>query len=200
MTNPNQTIRGALIYGVLGILLFAGARADAADADSALWRSLATGETVALMRHASAPGYSDPPGFTLDDCSTQRKLSATGRQEAKAIGSRLRAHGITHAIVRSSQWCRCLDTARLLGIGEVIPTPALNSFFERRNQAQARSRAVHRLLAKPMAGRARVLVTHQVNITALTGVHAASGEIVVVRPENDHSLSLVGRIEPPALE
>lgn len=31
-----------------------------------------------LMRHAIAPGTGDPAGFQLEDCSTQRNLSAAG--------------------------------------------------------------------------------------------------------------------------
>jgi hypothetical protein len=39
------------------------------------------------------------------------------------------------------------------------------------------------------------LVTHQVNITALTGIFPASGEIVVVTVE-DNQLKVVGRLSP----
>ena len=50
-----------------------------ADADeAALWKALRDGGHVALMRHAIAPGVGDPAGFRLDDCTTQRKLSAQG--------------------------------------------------------------------------------------------------------------------------
>jgi hypothetical protein len=41
-----------------------------------------------------------------------------------------------------------------------------------------------------------VVVTHQVNITALTGVGAASAEGVVLRPAADGSLQVVGRVSP----
>ena len=40
-----------------------------------------------------------------------------------------------------------------------------------------------------------MLVTHQVNITALTGVYPASGELVVVRLRPDGTLDVVGSIE-----
>ena len=90
-----------------------------ADADeAALWKALRDGGHVALMRHAIAPGVGDPAGFRLDDCTTQRKLSAQGRAQARAIGERFRANGITTAAVFSSQWCRCLDTARELALCE----------------------------------------------------------------------------------
>ena len=91
------------------------------------------------MRHATAPGTGDPAEFQLDDCATQRNLSAVGREQARATGARLRAAGITSAEVYSSQWCRCLETARLLGLGEVLELPALNSFFGERARAAEQS-------------------------------------------------------------
>lgn len=84
----------------------------------------------AIMRHALAPGTGDPRNFDLTDCSTQRNLSEAGREQAKAVGELLRKSGIEKAGVYSSQWCRCLDTATLLGLGPVTELPALNSFFQ----------------------------------------------------------------------
>ena len=67
----------------------------AADA-SAAWEALRKGGHVALMRHADAPGGAgDPPGFKLDDCSTQRNLSERGRADAVAMGAQIRANGIS---------------------------------------------------------------------------------------------------------
>jgi len=42
-------------------------------------------------------------------------------------------------------------------------------------------------------GTSPVLVTHQVDITSLSGVFPQSGEIVVLRPDGEN-LTLVGRI------
>lgn len=169
------------------------ARADAAE-EAALWAALRAGGHVALMRHALAPGTGDPAGFRVDDCRTQRNLSAAGRAQAAAIGARFRANGITAAAVFSSQWCRALDTARALALGEVRPHTALNSFFGRRGEEAAHTRAACALIAEQStAGKPLVLVTHQVNITALTGVFPAAGEIIVMRVDGD-ALSLAGRI------
>ena len=84
---------------------------------------------VLMLRHANAPGIGDPPNFKLEDCSTQRNLDAAGRAQAQALGRRLAQAGVREARVYSSQWCRCLETARLLNLGPVTPQPALNSFF-----------------------------------------------------------------------
>ncbi|WP_300497950.1 histidine phosphatase family protein, partial [uncultured Methylophaga sp.] len=74
-------------------------------------------DQVIILRHALAPGVGDPEGFDLEECQTQRVLSSEGRQQAIEIGQKLRESGITEAEVFSSEWCRCLETAELLGFG-----------------------------------------------------------------------------------
>lgn len=133
------------------------------------------------MRHALAPGTGDPPGFRLDDPATQRNLSDTGRAQATAAGDRLRATGARFDLVLSSQWRRCVETAELLALGPVREETALNSFFESRRDGPARTAATMALLRGLPEGVRAMLVTHQVNITALTGVYPSSGEIVVLR-------------------
>ena len=161
---------------------------------SHLWAALLDGRHVALMRHATASGIGDPEPFRVDDCSTQRNLSEAGRRQAQAIGERFPANGITRAAGDSSQWCRCLDTARLLGLGEGTPFAGLNSFFRDSGREAASSAAVRAFVARESRpGRALVLVTHQVNITALSGVDPAPGEIVVMRVEGN-ALEAVGRL------
>lgn len=34
---------------------------------------------IIIMRHADAPGFSDPPGYRLNDCSSQRNLGNDGQ-------------------------------------------------------------------------------------------------------------------------
>lgn len=183
-----------LVLALLLPLSPTAALADASAQEAALWAALREGGHVALMRHALAPGTGDPPAFRVDDCRTQRNLSAAGRAQARAIGERFRANGIAAAAVFSSQWCRALDTAHELALGEVRPHPALNSFFGRRGEEPDQTRAARALIAEQAgAGEPLVLVTHQVNITALTGVFPASGELIVMRVEGD-ALSLAGRI------
>jgi broad specificity phosphatase PhoE len=151
---------------------------------------------VLMMRHAYAPGTGDPPGMRVEDCATQRNLDGTGRAQARATGERLRAAGVAPARVLSSQWCRCLETARLLGLGPVETAPAaLNSFFADR-AAEARHTAALRALldGMPRDGAPVVLVTHMVNITALTEIVPASGEIVALRLAPGGGFAVLGRL------
>jgi broad specificity phosphatase PhoE len=149
------------------------------------------------MRHATAPGTGDPLGFRLEDCATQRNLSDEGRAQARRIGAAFRARGVPIEGVWSSQWCRCLETAELLDLAPVTPLPALNSFFEDREQEADRTAALRAFIAARQPHGALIMVTHQVNITALTGVFPASGEAVVAKPQQKGELSIVGRIPPP---
>lgn len=174
---------------LLAALLCQPALAD----DAALWAGLRSGEHVALIRHAEAPGVGDPPEFRLGDCTTQRNLSADGRRQAERAGALFRSNGITAATIYSSQWCRCLDTAGGLGLGTVTPQPALNSYFENSGREREQTAQLRRLIRQRPAGAALVLVTHQVNITSLSGVYPQSGEIVVLRPEGNR-VTVMGRL------
>ena len=74
---------------------------------------------VILFRHALAPGTGDPRNFQLNDCSTQRNLSEEGRKQAVRIGEELKRRKILITRVLSSQWCRCLETAKLMDVGQI---------------------------------------------------------------------------------
>ncbi|MBY3755074.1 histidine phosphatase family protein [Azospirillum formosense] len=151
---------------------------------------------IVLMRHAEAPGVGDPPNFQLRDCATQRNLGASGREQARRVGDRLRSLGVQRAAVYSSQWCRCLETARLLDVGSVQELPVLNSFFDRREAQDAQIASLRRFLAGlPAGGAPVVLVTHQVVVTALTGVYPASGESVLLRADGTENPTIEGRIQ-----
>ncbi len=151
---------------------------------------------ILLMRHAEAPGVGDPPNFQLRDCATQRNLDADGREQARRAGDLLRKIAGRPAAVHSSQWCRCLETARLLDAGPVRELPALNSFFERREEQEAQMATLRRFLAGlPADGAPVVLVTHQVVVTALTGVFPASAEAVLLRANGTGAPAIEGRIK-----
>ncbi|WP_089938252.1 histidine phosphatase family protein [Candidatus Entotheonella palauensis] len=178
----------ALLFALVSLRGEVLANSDTTD----LWPRLAQGGVAVLIRHALAPGFSDPPTFKLGDCSTQRNLSDTGRRQARQIGAMFRQRGVTIGNVYTSQWCRCRDTAELLELGPVTPLPLLNSFFETREREQEQTEALARFLKTTPISHVIVLVTHQVNISALTGVYPASGEAVVVEAETSNALRVLG--------
>lgn len=155
------------------------------------WEALEAPDAIVLMRHALAPGGGDPAGFRLENCNTQRNLSRAGRAQAETIGAELRARGVVFDKIWSSAWCRCQDTATLLGLGAVQVEPSLNSFFGGQGDRLGQTAATLSRLSQSK-GR-RMLVTHQVNITALTGIFPQSGEMIVVEMQKGQ-LAVTGRI------
>ncbi len=164
-----------------------------AAADTRLARLSEPG-VVAIMRHALAPGTGDPASFELDDCATQRNLDARGREQAREIGAAVRAAGAVVDRVLTSQWCRCRDTAGLLGLGPVEDLPALNSFFRNPARSGRQTADLRQFLSGLPSEKTVVLVTHQVNITALTGRWPASGEVFLLEIGRDGAVSVVDGI------
>ena len=177
-------------------LAWSAGRALATPDDSPFWRLLREGGCVVLMRHAlTEPGIGDPPGFRLDQCSSQRRLSDEGRAQARRVGKAFERAGVTLAEVRSSAWCRCTDTADLAFGRHTVWAP-LNSFFQTGDR-DSQTSAVLQAVAGVRAPANWMLVTHQVNITALTGETPAMGELFVTRPgASDGRLRVLARGNP----
>jgi phosphohistidine phosphatase SixA len=151
---------------------------------SDLSEKLQSPDYVLLMRHTLAPGVGDPTGYTLQDCKTQRNLSAEGRQQAVVVGHWVRKQGVTNADVHSSAWCRCKETAELLNFGGFKVAPALASFFDEMHQAKARTQALEQFIAervKTKGNKALILVTHHVNIHGFMGENIGSGDMVLAK-------------------
>jgi phosphohistidine phosphatase SixA len=172
------------------LLPFASARAEG-DA----WFHLKQPGAIVLFRHATAPGTGDPSGFVLGDCATQRNLDEKGRAEAHALGKAFRARGIAVGRVLSSQWCRARETAELAFPGQVVEEPAFNSFFGNRADEPAASARARQILMEWQGPGVLVAVTHQVNISALTGIAPRSGEGIIVRMGQGEA-EVLGRLPP----
>lgn len=139
---------------------------------------------VLLMRHAVAPGIGDPAGYKLQDCKSQRNLDATGRAQAQKTGQWLKAQGVGNALVFSSAWCRCKETAENLAFGTPALEASLNSFFDDMRQGPQSNANLQKFIAnqlKAKGDKALVLVTHQVNMTEFTGATVGSGDMVLVK-------------------
>jgi len=165
---------------------------------AALWTKLRAGGYVLLIRHAATePGLGDPPGFRVEDCATQRNLSEAGREQSRHLGERLRAERVRIDRVYTSPWCRCRDTATL-AFGKAEDWEPLSSFFDLPHREPELSERVKKRIGgygarKPKGNVA--MVTHNVNIAALTRLSVAVGEIVVVRPDGCCNLKTVGRLQ-----
>jgi broad specificity phosphatase PhoE len=175
-----------------GLALLPPARA-AADGEQ-LWQLLRDGGQVVLIRHAvTTPGVGDPPGFRLDDCSTQRNLTDEGRQDARRLGEAFHARRIPVARVLSSPWCRCLETARL-AFGAAEPWPPLSNLYGRSEARGEQVRQMQPVLGERRTGANLVLVTHGSTIAAVTGINPAPAEMVVVTPQGGERFTVAGRL------
>ena len=196
---PEFTRRRVLQAGALGALagvatgpLLGSAMAASADT-AALVRK---GGVVVAFRHALAPGTFDPPNFKLGDCSTQRNLSAEGHEQARRLGAWFAAQGLRPDGVRSSPWCRCMDTATL-AFGAAQPWEALASpvgspeTTTADRLAQLRTALVQ---ARQQPGRFAVWVTHMFVLADLAGANTASGEGLVLQADAAGKPVVLGRV------
>ncbi|MCC3528414.1 MAG: histidine phosphatase family protein [Microcoleus sp. PH2017_22_RUC_O_B] len=197
-------LNGQWFLGSLALVLSIGIMTATTTSDAATnaetqagWQLLQRGETglVVAMRHAIAPGTGDPANFKLGDCSTQRNLSAQGRTQAQQIGAEFRNRNIKIARVLSSQWCRCLETAKLINLGKVEPLRTLNSFFSDSSKEARQTATIRKLIVDNRNTKgAIIMVTHQVNITAITDIVPQSGEAVILKSDEQGKIKIVGRI------
>lgn len=170
----------------------------AADADADAESLIRAGGVVVAFRHALAPGTFDPPGFTLGDCSSQRNLNGEGRAQARRIGAWFQSRTLQPAAVRSSPWCRCLDTATL-AFGRAEPwaplgSPRGNPDASRGPHLQQLRRAL--VAATGQRGRFEVWVTHMFVISDLTDGGSNSGEGLVLRAGADGRVEVLARLPP----
>jgi broad specificity phosphatase PhoE len=183
---------------VLAISLIAMPATAANDSQEA-WAALARGGHVALIRHGNAPpGYGgDPPGFRMDDCSTQRNLDDKGRAQARALGEAFRNHGVRVDRIASSPVCRCMDTASLMAVGPVERSWALVP--DRDPSAGVRLRELKEMVGNWRGPGTLVLVTHGFTIQPLIGIIPNQAEVVVLRPTPgiEPGVHVVGRIAAP---
>lgn len=174
-----------------GLALPLGARsADAAASDL-----LREGGVVLALRHALAPGTFDRPEFRLGDCSTQRNLNDEGRAQARRVGDWFIARQLKPVRVRSSPWCRCVDTAQL-AFGSAEPWAALGSPRAGTETTNAQSLDALRQAvraATAQRGRFEVWVTHMFVLADLVGANTASGEGLLLRAGADGAPQALGR-------
>ena len=169
-----------LIFNVLLIIFLSAVL----PVKAALLDLLQDGQHVLLMRHADAPGYGDPVGYQLGQCSTQRNLGADGKRQAKLIGDWLVQQGIKEPKLFSSPWCRCLDTATLMHLGPLMIEPVLGSFFEDMSLEVQQTKQLATFIKKSLVeypNKPIILVTHHVNIQAFTGKVVDVGDMVLVK-------------------
>ena len=134
---------------------------------------------IVFLRHALAPGIGDPVGFDIYNCGSQRNLDSAGKLQAKALGSFLRRSKIDFDSILSSEWCRCKETSELLNVGDWKTFTGLNSFFEGHVDKKETLKILNEKINSFSQNSLVLMVTHQVVISAVTGVFVPSGGMVL---------------------
>jgi phosphohistidine phosphatase SixA len=188
--------RLSILVGAVFLLLTA---IGAGKADEAGLAALKTGGHVLMVRHGlTTPGAGDPLGFKLEDCKTQRNLIEEGREEARKLGRLFQAEKIIIGRVLSSEWCRCIETAELIGAGKVERFSALNNLFGRPQNRAAQEEVLRKTIAEWKGPGNLLLVTHGANMGALIQINPATANGVVLEPVpgTDEGLRVIGRMSP----
>ena len=134
---------------------------------------------VIFLRHTLAPGVGDPENFIKEDCSTQRNLNNKGRLQARLIGNYLRSTNLKFSQILTSEWCRCIDTAKELNLGQWTTFSGLNSFFQEYEKKDQVMNKLQKKLDSLGYSDLTLFVTHQVVISEQTGIVPRSGEMVL---------------------
>lgn len=186
----------AVIAGLL--VSAAGAASSGAGLEGpALADALREGGYVIYFRHAATDfSQEDTDTRSLQDCRTQRNLTALGRADGRAIGRAFRRLRIPVGAVLASKYCRTPQTARLAfrRVRTTIDLTSLPSASTERERSR-RVAALRRLLGTaPRKGVNTVLVAHLFNIQAAANVSLDEGEAGVFKPLRQRRFRLVARV------
>ena len=163
-----------------------------ADLNQNLIKTLDQDGKLIFIRHAYAPGSGDPNNFNLNDCSTQRNLSNSGREQSKTIGNFFSKYNINIKNVYSSEWCRCKETASI-AFSKFETKKFLNSFYSlkfaknRKKQVKEFKRFIKNWDKKENL----IFVTHYVFISEILNYAPKSGEIIFA----DKDLNILDTLE-----
>ena len=163
-----------------------------ADSNQSFIKELQKGGKLIFIRHAYAPGGGDPDNFNINDCSTQRNLSESGRIQSQNIGSFFKVNKIRIAKVYSSEWCRCKETASI-AFNNFETKNFLNSFFSTQFAPNRKKQIIDfdEFIGNWDEDQNLVFVTHYVVISEILNYAPSSGEIVL----SDKSLKVIDTLK-----
>lgn len=170
----------------------------------ALVRALKGGGYNLYMRHALATTGADQslPGIPnwWENCALQRNLSDPGRDQAKKVGEALRELGVPLGEVKTSQFCRNKETAKLMGVQSITVTEEINHPVGQRTGGPDVNITRYKHLAMvPKRGTNTLLISHtQGSSKAQERIMSsiAEAEIIVYLPDGKGDAEPVARIPP----
>jgi broad specificity phosphatase PhoE len=169
-----------------------------------LVRALRQGGYNIYFRHAAtdwsqSDHVREAGDWTSCDPARIRQLSDQGRKTARAVGGAIRALGIPVGRVLASPYCRTVETATLMNLGNVETTiDVMNmrvaEYFGGRSAIVKTARA--RLATPPASGTNTVIVAHGNVARDSTPVYPGEAEGVVFRPNGSGDFNVVARVSP----
>ncbi len=207
MRSPLRIFSG--IYWAMGLLTLAGCATGPVPTPSSrpsLAEALRAGGNVIYMRHTTADVGRDVQGTGewWKKCGEgHRMLSDKGRADATQIGETIKRLGLPISEVRCSEYCRAVETTRLLSLGVPKTDPRLNGWPawkainpERGLELLAQG-ARELLAAHPVQGNV-LLVSHKqdfANPSHPVLADLKDGESAVFSPDGRGGSVLRGRIK-----
>ena len=207
MRSPLRILSGT--YWVIGLLAFAGCAGGPMHPPSSLpllVEALRAGGNVIYMRHTTADVGRDVQGVGewWKKCGEgHRMLSEKGRADAAQIGEAIRRLRIPISEVRCSEYCRAVEAARLLALGEPKTDARLNGWpawkaVDPERGLQRLAQGTRALLASPPAQGNVLLLSHKQDFSNPTDPVLADlqdGECAVFTPDGRGRFALRGRIK-----
>lgn len=168
-----------------------------------LLTKLRQGGYLIFFRHAKTPNYKDPIERDPDDpqpgnCSGQRNLSDEGIAQSRALGQAFRDLEIPYGIVRSSPYCRCMDTAwYAFGRYERDRGLLLHGTEPEQDPPEGIIWRDIRNLAKlaPLPGTNSLYISHGTVGEVFGAGYLDEGEAVIVKPDGKGGWTLVTRVK-----
>ena len=202
--NCNVRLGRHLLLLMWLLVLPFSAHTQQALSDQALIEALQKGGYNLYFRHEATEWSQQDFVHQKDDwlsCDGTRirQLSEQGLQRAKRTGRAMRRLDIPVSEVLASPYCRTMETARQLSLGDVqasvdVINMRVADHFGGREAVITTARTL--LAQPPVAGSNRVIVAHGNVAQAATPVYPGEGEMVIFKPDGNGHFIFVGRITP----
>ncbi|EFM12316.1 Phosphoglycerate mutase [Paenibacillus curdlanolyticus YK9] len=189
------------------VLPFAATEVDARNIEISnemtILDQLRSGGFIIYFRHGEATVGQDQPELNLNDCRTQRNLSARGKEQAQAIGEVFKQNPFPiHLPVISDPYCRAKDTADIIfGKKNVTVNPSLASIEKLKMEGlpAAEKQQILSDLTKifetpPARGTNTVIVAHTFPPNVALGDIPNLGAIIIKPKGFGKGYEVVGRI------
>ena len=171
---------------------------------SVLLASLKDGGYVIYFRHATTvKDYADQadPLMSLNDCSSQRKLSTQGIKESYEIGMAFAAKEIPVGEIIVSEYCRSWKTANL-AFGEWTQKDSRLNFlpyddYTNDHIALMKKNVMPLLTRPPLPGTNTIIIGHDDIFESATGIYPEpQGVAYVLKPDGKRGFNIIANVLP----